>query len=1081
MAAPTAAASAATGKNAWEPATPSPQDTYIEIEKAAKKRGFVMGAKNEGSKAESEEEPVGQSGLDEIPTSAMLDLLPLTYVHHYFLHILTTQFGIVKRLSIVSESAEAEKLAKTMMHILSVYGADEPLDAPAGSPWNATSFRLLQFLIDDEFQSKAASDPSAILRANNLTSRLMLLLSKDFVTEYISNAVGPVVKEILDNNVVLEIDPSKIKAENPEAKANDNVVSLATYCEKILSNLSRPRNLETVHRAVRAIAGYTGDMAQKYTPTKVNTLIGGFVMLRLVNPAIITPSTFGFDDKKVSGSVFRTLTLITKVMQNLANGVQFGIKEPYMVPLNVFLDAKRDAMINYLNTFASDPNQKEGKVPWEDYKQKVKQHKKVVAPESVSRVKVPDLVFLQYQLTAQKDKIYPHLGPEVPSKELFFWILDEMGAPLDPNLKTVTIEDLEKQRTVRKFMISLEKFTHENLVNQEILREDGAKEESMVGKILRREDDKQKELKKMIKDHQFTTLAELIEKLSHPLLGVSLSKDKTFVAVEMVDWLYSNLSLKSRSQSVELANQLSSNQLILPVSSAKRFKDDNSQWKFRNAEEIAQIAAKIKQEAKAKPAGKLSDKYTVQPLQRQGSGILITHKQDQTELTDRDWQLLLIGANMSTFKSGDVIVKEGELNRRLYRIKSGSAVVTKQRASGADKRIGVVGPGAMLCEMSVIDKDGLTSATVVASSGSVDVCVIDVSFIHSLFGVEPDLSKRFFKHMAITIAKRMNKSKNEEINEGNRRQYLAGSIKETALLKEFLCTVKKHFLSESITLSMSRVMIQLQLKKKLVRVPWTEVTSLEITNKEKLEILLQTNRKKHYTIAFRSGHEFEEANLVATKLWTSATKSKQETQLRKAQLISASGSRLHKHAEGAGASETLYQSEVLNSADWNRILCGARTVTFKPDRPIIRQGQPQPSIYVLTKGRCRVELQREEELDTSTGLTISGGVHELGHSGQTGISSSIVTRSTSSIVAYLEKGQMFGELSFLLGGKSTASVFAHETEVEVQIIEDAYLNILFVRQPALAGRFYHHLASVLANRVKENEKRTISQEEGASR
>jgi CRP-like cAMP-binding protein len=88
--------------------------------------------------------------------------------------------------------------------------------------------------------------------------------------------------------------------------------------------------------------------------------------------------------------------------------------------------------------------------------------------------------------------------------------------------------------------------------------------------------------------------------------------------------------------------------------------------------------------------------------------------------------------------------------------------------------------------------------------------------------------------------------------------------------------------------------------------------------------------------------------------------------------------------------------------------------------------------------------------------------------------------SAPKVMAFMEKGQMFGELSFLLGGQSTASVLAHETEVEVQIIEDAYLNILFVRQPALAGRFYHHLASLLANRIKESEKRALASEAEAS-
>jgi hypothetical protein len=76
-------------------------------------------------------------------------------------------------------------------------------------------------------------------------------------------------------------------------------------------------------------------------------------------------------------------------------------------------------------------------------------------------------------------------------------------------------------------------------------------------------------------------LVELIEKLAHPLLGVSLTKDKTFVAAEAVDWLYSNLALKSRGQGVQLATQLALNQLILPGTKlyGGKFKDENKPWK----------------------------------------------------------------------------------------------------------------------------------------------------------------------------------------------------------------------------------------------------------------------------------------------------------------------------------------------------------------------------------------------------------------------------------------------------------------------------------------------------------------------
>ena len=45
----------------------------------------------------------------------------------------------------------------------------------------------------------------------------------------------------------------------------------------------------------------------------------------------------------------RTLKLIAKVIQNLANVCPFGEKEPFMKQLNPFIDNRMDEMKGYLN------------------------------------------------------------------------------------------------------------------------------------------------------------------------------------------------------------------------------------------------------------------------------------------------------------------------------------------------------------------------------------------------------------------------------------------------------------------------------------------------------------------------------------------------------------------------------------------------------------------------------------------------------------------------------------------------------------------------------------------------------------
>jgi hypothetical protein len=99
--------------------------------------------------------------------------------------------------------------------------------------------------------------------------------------------------------------------------------------------------------------------------------------------------------------------------------------------------------------------------------------------------------------------------------------------------------------------------------------------------------------------------------------------------------------------------------------------------------------------------------------------------------------------------------------------------------------------------------------------------------------------------------------------------------------------VKRKILSESATLAISRAVIQIQLKKKMVRLPWTDVFNFEIKDRDKLEISIVTIEKKSFLLVFRSLNELDEAWLVASKLWKTAFEARRASQLRRVMLISA--------------------------------------------------------------------------------------------------------------------------------------------------------------------------------------------------
>jgi Ras GTPase-activating protein 1 len=48
----------------------------------------------------------------------------------------------------------------------------------------------------------------------------------------------------------------------------------------------------------------------------------------------------------------RGLVLVAKTLQNLANGIEFGAKENYMVFMNAFLQSNRDIIHSYFDEMA---------------------------------------------------------------------------------------------------------------------------------------------------------------------------------------------------------------------------------------------------------------------------------------------------------------------------------------------------------------------------------------------------------------------------------------------------------------------------------------------------------------------------------------------------------------------------------------------------------------------------------------------------------------------------------------------------------------------------------------------------------
>lgn len=123
----------------------------------------------------------------------------------------------------------------------------------------------------------------------------------------------------------------------------------------------------------------------------------------------------------------------------------------------------------------------------------------------------------------------------------------------------------------------------------------------------------------------------------------------------------------------------------------------------------------------------------------------------------------------------------------------------------------------------------------------------------------------------------------------------------------------------------------------------------------------------------------------------------------------------------------------LTAEDYDLLLEKAASATYNKNDVILKEGRQSNCIYFLRKGIVRVE-------QAASGKGVA--------------------------IAFLEPGDIFGEMSFLEEIPTSAAVVAEE-EVDVSILDKQEIYALLVSVPGLSTRFYQSLAYNLSSRLRE--------------